>query len=118
MKCHKTKYTSQKEAKNDIDRIIKRNDLKIDLYSYLCTNCGSWHISKLKPFELNYDKLNNENAVLKLQVKELQKNIKHNIKIDSEILLLNKRIDNYKKVIDRQKVNINILINENLKLKK
>ena len=117
MTCHKTQYSTKKIADDDIKRIITKNKLDIRLYSYLCTNCSSWHITKQKPFELNCTRLKEEYDALKLEVSELKKSIKLNLKRDEQIIALRKQIENYKKVIDRQKSNINTLINENLKLK-
>lgn len=73
MTCTKTAYTTEKAANDDILRIKKKSKrATIPFRSYLCPNCGAWHLTSQE------DKKT-------VAIRELQK---ENLRLQQELLAI------------------------------
>jgi hypothetical protein len=76
-KCKKSKFGSEKFAKEHIARIKKKSTReKVPFSAYLCHNCGSWHLTSQPQRPGLIVKLNNTIKEQKTEIKNL--NIKLN----------------------------------------
>lgn len=72
--CTKTKYASQGMADFDIKKISKKsNRAIIPIRSYLCSICGSWHLTSRKDFNVEIKLLNDQVLDLKRENEALRK---------------------------------------------
>jgi hypothetical protein len=94
--CKKVKYSSEKYALYDVERIKKKSDRdKIPFRVYLC-HCGSWHLtSKFDKRQAEINELKIKNIELQKELNELKINANKEdrvlIKTDERIIELTKK---------------------------
>lgn len=67
--CHKTKYATKEFALNDVERFQNSGRKHKPIGTYRCHNCGTWHLTSNRTY--NLDDIQEINQ-LKQEIKQLK----------------------------------------------